>query len=156
MKKRDFNLGSLLYWDTKPKVILDIKFWTDYDNHTLRGQSNPQTNPITYLETEAAYTARVAKNQRNIDDIISFLTNFTSIKCKLIGHTDNVGTAAYNLDLSKRRVENIYNLVTGNPPKFTSRLAKAWKGLTEPIDTNSTEEGRQNNRRVELIITGYL
>ena len=67
------------------------------------------------------------------------------------GHTDNVGSETFNLDLSQRRAESVLNffLQNGVPgPKLTAR----GYGEGIPIASNATAEGRQQNRRVEVII----
>ncbi len=67
------------------------------------------------------------------------------------GHTDNRGSAAYNKALSQRRAASVVNwLVSRGIDK--KRLSSKGMGLEKPIDTNDTDEGRQNNRRVEFHI----
>jgi len=67
------------------------------------------------------------------------------------GHTDNRGTPAYNKDLSQKRAASVVAwLVKAGVAK--NRLASAGFGQEKPVDTNDTEEGRQNNRRVEFHI----
>jgi outer membrane protein OmpA-like peptidoglycan-associated protein len=67
------------------------------------------------------------------------------------GHTDNRGSAAYNKGLSQRRAASVVNwLVSRGIDK--KRLSSKGLGLEKPIDTNDTDEGRQNNRRVEFHI----
>jgi OmpA-OmpF porin, OOP family len=73
----------------------------------------------------------------------------TSVRIE--GHTDNRGGAAMNLNLSGRRAASVATaLIRRGIEK--SRLSSKGYGLTRPIDTNTTEEGRQNNRRVEFHI----
>ncbi|MET0591460.1 MAG: OmpA family protein [Polyangiaceae bacterium] len=70
---------------------------------------------------------------------------------RIEGHTDNRGGAAMNLNLSTKRAASVLNwLVKHGIDK--SRLTSKGFGLTRPIDTNTTDEGRQNNRRVEFHI----
>ena len=67
------------------------------------------------------------------------------------GHTDNVGSPEYNQTLSERRAGSVrdYLIDQGVP---TSRIAARGFGESRPKDTNSTPEGRQLNRRVEIHI----
>ena len=67
------------------------------------------------------------------------------------GHTDSNGTDAHNLDLSRRRARSVVAYLVENGVA-ASRLTSEGFGESTPIDTNETEEGRQNNRRVELQI----
>ena len=72
-------------------------------------------------------------------------------KVSVEGHTDNRGSAAYNKGLSRRRAASVVNwLVSRGIDK--KRLSSTGWGFDKPIDTNDTEEGRQNNRRVEFHI----
>jgi outer membrane protein OmpA-like peptidoglycan-associated protein len=74
-------------------------------------------------------------------------------KVRVEGHTDNRGGAAMNLGLSSRRAASVATwLIKHGVDK--SRLTSKGFGLTKPIDSNATEEGRQNNRRVEFHIEG--
>jgi outer membrane protein OmpA-like peptidoglycan-associated protein len=72
-------------------------------------------------------------------------------KIRIEGHTDNRGGAAMNKDLSNRRAASVVAWLTkyGIDKK---RMTSKGFGLEKPIDTNETDEGRQNNRRVEFHI----
>jgi outer membrane protein OmpA-like peptidoglycan-associated protein len=69
------------------------------------------------------------------------------------GHTDNVGAAAYNKDLSARRAASVVRYLTGKGVA-AERLAAAGYGFERPIATNETALGRAKNRRVEFTILG--
>lgn len=66
------------------------------------------------------------------------------------GHTDNVGSAAYNLDLSTRRADAVREVLTRRLGVPGTRLQSRGFGLTRPVETNGTDEGRAHNRRVEV------
>jgi outer membrane protein OmpA-like peptidoglycan-associated protein len=69
----------------------------------------------------------------------------------MTGHTDSQDTEGFNMELSKNRVTTVQKyLVDKGVSK--SRIRISWKGETDPIATNNTEEGREKNRRVEIII----
>ncbi len=72
---------------------------------------------------------------------------------RIEGHTDSVGTAAYNLDLSKRRAAAVSSVLTTQYRLPASRLNANGFGATKPIAKNDTLEGRASNRRVELART---
>ena len=92
------------------------------------------------------------------DESISELTRVAGILIQNIeivveiaGHTDDVGDNSSNLKLSKERAQAVFNfLIEQGAP--TDRLSFKGYGETDPIDSNKTDEGRQNNRRVELRI----
>jgi outer membrane protein OmpA-like peptidoglycan-associated protein len=88
----------------------------------------------------------------NLDNLAANLSSFGDSKLLLVGHTDSVGTAAYNQALSERRALSVgtYLTLKGVP---SSRVAAAGRGETEPLQPNDTEEGRRVNRRVEIAVT---
>jgi outer membrane protein OmpA-like peptidoglycan-associated protein len=67
------------------------------------------------------------------------------------GHTDSVGTARYNHDLSRRRAEALERSLVGEHGVAAARLATEGFGPGRPLEPNSTVEGRARNRRVELV-----
>jgi OmpA-OmpF porin, OOP family len=64
-----------------------------------------------------------------------------------------VGSAEFNLDLSERRAAAVTDGLTGRGID-ASRITSTGRGLTEPVATNDTDEGRAQNRRVEVLIVG--
>jgi outer membrane protein OmpA-like peptidoglycan-associated protein len=80
------------------------------------------------------------------------LNRYPGSTVNVVGHTDNVGTAAYNQDLSERRARAVASVLTdGGVSPY--RIVAFGRGEDQPIATNLTAEGRQQNRRVEIIIT---
>ena len=73
----------------------------------------------------------------------------TALKLEIQGHTDNVGSDAYNQPLSEARAHSVVTWLTqgGVAP---ARLTARGYGKTRPIATNATDEGRAQNRRVEI------
>lgn len=69
----------------------------------------------------------------------------------IVGHTDNVGSAAYNKKLSLRRAEAVKSWLVRKGISV-KRLSVAGKGFDEPIDDNTTAEGQANNRRIEFRV----
>jgi len=74
-----------------------------------------------------------------------------SLKLLIEGHTDSVGDATHNLDLSKRRAEAVKAVLVAQFNVDASRLSTNGLGSTKPVDTNDTPQGRAQNRRVELV-----
>ena len=87
-----------------------------------------------------------------IERVGDFMKKYPSTTAVIEGHTDNVGNAEYNLDLSQRRAEAVVNYLVENLGIERSRLSAKGYGLTRPVADNSTDEGRQKNRRIEAII----
>jgi len=84
--------------------------------------------------------------------LVTFLQKYPKHRVVIEGHTDSVGSETYNLDLSQRRADAVqaFLLHNGvNPAQLTTR----GYGKAAPVASNATAEGRQQNRRVELIIS---
>lgn len=79
------------------------------------------------------------------------LLNYPNSQVQVIGHTDNTGAAAYNQDLSQRRA-NAVAFVLRDYGVPSGRLVAFGRGEDAPVASNLTAEGRQQNRRVEIII----
>lgn len=92
--------------------------------------------------------AGTATNMRNL---AASLGKFPNTDILIVGHTDAVGTADYNQQLSQRRATSVSNYLIAQGVS-ASRLRTAGRGEMEPIATNDTEAGRQTNRRVEVAI----
>jgi outer membrane protein OmpA-like peptidoglycan-associated protein len=102
-----------------------------------------------YFDTDSAEVKRESKTV--IDEIATLLKNNEGLKLFVVGHTDNVGTIDYNLDLSNRRAESVVRELTGAYGIKRDRLDPKGVGYLAPIASNKTEEGRSKNRRVELV-----
>jgi outer membrane protein OmpA-like peptidoglycan-associated protein len=86
----------------------------------------------------------------NLDALAASLTRYPKSDLMIVGHTDEVGTESYNLDLSRRRANAASAYLRS---QGVSRNIRALgRGENEPIASNDTEEGRQLNRRVEVAI----
>jgi outer membrane protein OmpA-like peptidoglycan-associated protein len=85
-----------------------------------------------------------------LNEVLALLRNDKSLRLAVEGHTDNVGNAKNNLDLSRRRADAIVSFLV-NSGVTPQRLKAMGKGDTVPVADNRTTEGRQQNRRVELI-----
>jgi outer membrane protein OmpA-like peptidoglycan-associated protein len=85
-----------------------------------------------------------------LKEVGSLLQNQADLKLRVEGHTDNVGKPAYNLNLSKKRAESVKAYLVQNFNIDAARLTTEGFGDTRPIAKNDTEQGRAQNRRVEL------
>lgn len=96
-------------------------------------------------------TRILASSEQTLEDLYFFLSENPDTRIRIIGHTDSVGSDEANQRLSEGRA----NAVRDDLIKrgiAADRLEAEGRGESEPIDTNDTEEGRQNNRRVEMEI----
>jgi outer membrane protein OmpA-like peptidoglycan-associated protein len=89
--------------------------------------------------------------RENLTNLANSLRNYPDTEVLIVGHTDNVGAAAYNQGLSERRAASARNyLVSQGVP--ANRIRTMGMGLREPVASNETEAGRAQNRRVEVAI----
>jgi outer membrane protein OmpA-like peptidoglycan-associated protein len=92
-----------------------------------------------------------AASQENLQDLARILNKYPDTNILIEGHTDSTGADDYNLALSKRRAESVSHYLAQLEVK-ASRFSIMGYGEEQPIVTNDTEEGRQQNRRVDLAI----
>ncbi len=90
-------------------------------------------------------------SQKQLDQLVAILTFDPSMEIEIIGHTDIVGSEAYNLQLSQKRANAVKHYLAAHGID-EARLSTSGKGSTEPIATNETEQGRRLNRRIEIRI----
>jgi OOP family OmpA-OmpF porin len=93
-----------------------------------------------------------SEDHREIARVGDFMKKYPTTTAVIEGHSDNVGSAEYNLDLSQRRAEAVVNYLVDNFGIDRSRLSAKGYGLSRPVADNATNEGRQKNRRIEAII----
>jgi outer membrane protein OmpA-like peptidoglycan-associated protein len=107
------------------RFVLHINF--DFDKATLRPDALP-----------------------TIDQVASLLHDHPDWRFEIDGYTDNVGTIPHNQRLSEQRAQSVLTALTERQVDAT-RLSSAGFGSGSPVDTNDTEDGRFQNRRVELV-----
>jgi len=91
------------------------------------------------------------ESEAALAEIAKLLQQDTSLKLYVVGHTDNVGTLASNMDLSRRRAMAVTQVLTTKHGVAAARLSPQGDGPTAPVASNDSEEGRAKNRRVELV-----
>jgi OOP family OmpA-OmpF porin len=92
-----------------------------------------------------------AESQPTLQEIAKLLKSEPALKLHVVGHTDNQGKTDYNLDLSKRRAASVVRELTVKFGIPATRLDSFGCGVYSPAATNTTDEGREKNRRVELV-----
>jgi outer membrane protein OmpA-like peptidoglycan-associated protein len=86
-----------------------------------------------------------------MDKLADVVVRYGKTTLTVVGHTDDVGTNAYNQTLSERRAHSVAHYLESKRVN-SMRLAISGKGETQPVATNATEGGRQANRRVEIYL----
>lgn len=87
----------------------------------------------------------------NLVKVATILNQFGEMKILVEGYTDSIGTEEYNLGLSQRRAQAVYDFLISQGV-VESRLSWAGYGESRPVADNDTDAGRQKNRRVDLVI----
>jgi OOP family OmpA-OmpF porin len=88
---------------------------------------------------------------RNLYPLVTFLQKNPDCQVMIEGHTDSVGSDAYNLELSQRRADAVRDFLMQNGVKAAQITTRGY-GKMSPVASNDTAAGRQQNRRVEIII----
>jgi OmpA-OmpF porin, OOP family len=91
------------------------------------------------------------ESEPQLDEIAKLLSDHPEIKLTITGYTDNQGGVDYNQKLSQRRATAIVASLVGSHGIAADRLTARGLGASSPLGSNSTEEGRAKNRRVELV-----
>ncbi|WP_010662636.1 OmpA family protein [Marinilabilia salmonicolor] len=91
------------------------------------------------------------RSKVELQEVVEFLEENPDVRIMLEGHTDNVGSEEYNLNLSENRARSVFNYIAGQGID-KDRMEYKGFGYSNPVDTNETEEGRAQNRRTEMRI----
>ncbi len=111
-------------------------------------------NMSDVLFDTAKHTLRPLAREK-LAKISGILLAYPGLALGIEGNTDSVGGDAYNQGLSERRAEAVRSYLAEQGVPASSMTAKGF-GKTQPVSSNGTAEGRQQNRRVELIVSGEV
>lgn len=142
--------GAYYYIDDVSVICLDCNDETQVIDTTL----TPKKGEIITLRNVLFDTDKsdiLPQSYHDLLTLITLLNEHPTMTIELRGHTDNQGTTERNRILSEARAKAVADYLTG---QGIDRTRLRWKGYgkSQPIDTNDTPEGRQNNRRVEYRI----
>lgn len=99
---------------------------------------------------DTAKTTIRAESNSVLDEVATLMKRDTGLRFRIEGHTDNVGAKAVNLTLSKGRAASVKTALVARG-LAAGRLSSEGQGDSQPAADNGTEEGRRQNRRVELV-----
>jgi len=164
-KQQSYYLSNIRNKDGDPNKgkLLDIEIKSNREalytlvEQTLAGPDTAllkKTFRLDHVEFETGSATLTEDSRHQLDDLASILAKYPGIRIEVSGHTDNVGDAATNLRLSQERADVVRNWLVTNGSIDGARLVARGFGMTRPVDTNDTEEGRQHNRRTEFKILG--
>lgn len=111
-----------------------------------------ETYPIPHILFESNSDRLDDHSEMLIAEFAEFLAKNRMLSVQIQGHTDNVGDAGANLDLSTRRAKRVIETLYGMGIE-ASRLSSKGYGESKPVATNDTEEGRAKNRRTVFVVT---
>ena len=94
-----------------------------------------------------------AESNGELDRVVKLLKDVPNLKIEISGHTDNTGSASLNETLSQQRAESVV-MYLKNKGITPNRLTAKGYGSSKPVSSNSTEDGKQQNRRTEFEIKG--
>ncbi|MCJ7541679.1 MAG: OmpA family protein, partial [Desulfobacterales bacterium] len=94
-----------------------------------------------------------AQYHGRLKEVADFMAAYPETKAVIEGHTDSVGSAAYNQKLSQRRAESVRDYLIQKFNIRSNRLTAKGLGEERPVASNDTEEGRRRNRRIQAVIT---
>jgi outer membrane protein OmpA-like peptidoglycan-associated protein len=98
------------------------------------------------------YTLRPGAREK-LAKVSGIILAYPSLKLEVEGHTDSVGTDEYNMKLSENRANSVRDYLVQQGINTSSIAARGF-GESQPVATNDTAAGRQQNRRVELVVSG--
>ncbi len=118
-------------------------------------QNKPAKEPVAtvlknvFFETNKAELTAISHFE--LDKLVKLLLDNSNMKIEIRGHTDNIGKPVDNKILSEKRAKAVFDYLISNGIA-ANRLRFSGKGETLPIDTNSTDSGRANNRRTDFQV----
>ncbi|UTV29622.1 OmpA family protein [Photobacterium atrarenae] len=121
----------------------------------------PEIVTKTY-ETQTLGTGSFALNSTELtqesaaklDKLVAFLNEYPQAKVEVVGYTDASGAASYNQKISEKRAGSVAEALINKGIKAT-RIEARGEGENNPIASNETREGRQQNRRVEITVPAF-
>lgn len=144
---------------SKGEVIsgLKIVMYAMPDQNELRAENMRLADAPDYETGFAISNLYFGFNSHELDERsfaeldlwVDFFKGRRDIAIELIGHTDNIGTEEYNMQLSKQRAESVEKYLVSKGIS-SERISVRGFGYSKPIASNDTEEGRSKNRRVDI------
>lgn len=132
---------------------------TVYEDRISRGITVKPVSDIAAVEVLFGFDSAELSTEAttNLNAIGEALTSSDLMSCcfQIEGHTDNIGSEAYNLKLSKRRARQVIDYIVDQFDIDPQRLMLVGYGKSRPIADNEEEDGRRKNRRVQIVNLGY-
>ena len=131
---------------------------TELQKKTSRGIELPPKADIAAIPIEFAFNSSelTPEAQKALDTVGQALDNATLKPCcfQIQGYTDSIGSDEYNQKLSEARAESVINYLADHEQIERDRTMPKGFGKSHPLVSNKTDEGRQKNRRVQIVYDG--
>lgn len=131
-------------------ALISLLFVSCGPSEVMVDELNKSGFVALYINFETGKADIKPESQTIVDQVADMLKSNDSLNVSIEGHTDNVGTAAFNKTLSGNRAKSVMNAIAARGIEMSRLSAKGW-GQEKPIGDNKTEEGRAKNRRVEIV-----
>lgn len=142
------NPGAVVTKDGTDDGLKNVKTEFEDAKRTDEGITFTISSDLLF-PTNSSYLTEKAKVE--LSKLAKLLNADTSKKVRVDGHTDSTGEAPYNVWLSEKRAASVKKFLEDSQVSG-SRISIKGVGQTKPVADNKTPEGRQKNRRVEVII----
>ena len=137
---------TVLVKEVVTNVVRDTVFIEQHDTTILHPE---KIKALALFDTDKSFLR--TEVYPDLDRIVAWFRKYPDAHAVIEGHTDNSASAKYNQAHSERRAQAVYIYLVSHGVA-ADRLTWVGYGLTRPVDTNSTPEGRQRNRRVEIHV----
>jgi len=161
-------IGQFLNPDIDPNIVIGYFFIDDVfvepfsstaidfvpsSYYRIKGSTASVIMENIYFETDK-YDL-LTDSEKELDKLVNIMNKNPSISIEILGHTDDQGGEDHNTSLSENRAKTVYEYLVaeGIPQK---RLRSKGMGYSKPVASNSTDQGRQKNRRVEFKVSGEI
>ena len=150
------TLLSACHTSKRSKNAYLVKFYKELKKEMPDGKVKRKADTVRVIYPELAMfdfgkDQVKAEAMPSLKSFATVLKKYDRVYFHINGYTDNVGPSDVNVSLSQRRAENAKTLMEGNGVG-AMRMTTNGKGEADPIMTNTTDEGRQANRRVEFVL----
>jgi OOP family OmpA-OmpF porin len=137
----EYMTGALFEIDIQNiETVKTIDYLADFKVDNIQFDFNSSVVPSAYYD--------------ELNELGDFLREHPKSYVVLSGYTDITGSDEYNLWLARRRAESVQNYLTQYSGVSIGRIITQWYGKQDPVASNDTDEGRQQNRRVESVVMG--
>jgi outer membrane protein OmpA-like peptidoglycan-associated protein len=149
---RGFQIQAAGYQMLSERRVLTERFKdSQIDTLWLQPIESGQRTRLENLYFATDSEVLLPQSRPELLSLVAWLKANSKVRVCIEGHTDNVGSPAYNLDLSERRAKGVV-LELINEGVDSNQLEFKGYGLSKPLESNQTEQGRARNRRTEVLI----